>query len=115
MHAESDIQGIIVNVTLNLAPAVESEIRRKAAAGGLTLEAYLLLLVEREAQPSADGPPSELASAGKDGPRPWRGVFTLPRPRRDLFSKASRLPVEEFPRREPSANMNWHRIRDNDE
>lgn len=104
-----------MNVTLNLAPAVESEIRRKAAASGMTLEAYLRSLVERETRISAEGPPTEPPSAEDDLPRPWRGVFVLPRPRRSLFAEGSPLAEEEFPRRQPSANMNWHRPRDDDE
>jgi len=103
-----------MTVELCLGPEVERQLRRKAAAGGVTLEAYLRAVVERESQVSGDDAPSTTA-AGDDEDRPWRGVFILPRPRRAFFPPTTALPALDLPRRECVPNMNWHRVSAEDE
>ena len=52
-----------MTVELYLGPEVERQLRRKAAAGGLTLEAYLRAVVERESQtPEGDDASTTAAS-----------------------------------------------------
>lgn len=104
-----------MTVELQLGPEVESRLRRKAAAGGQSLEAYLCAVVERESKTlGGDGPPAT-SSAENDEERPWRGVFILPRLRRALFSPTLVFPALELPRREPAPNMSWHRESADDE
>ena len=103
-----------MDVTIHLPSAVESQIRRKAAEGGLSLEAYLRLLAERDAQHPSDDPAS-MHAPDDDELRPWRGVLVLSRPRRALFSEPLDFSPRELPKRRPTANMNWHRMRSDDE
>ena len=104
-----------MTVELHLGPEVESRLRRKATAGGLSLEAYLCAVVERESHTLAGDGPSASASAEDDQDRPWRGVFILPRSRRALFAPTAESPALALPRREPVPNMNWHRVSAEDE
>jgi hypothetical protein len=104
-----------MTVELQLGPEVESRLRRKAAAGGQSLEAYLCAVVERESTPLGGDSPPATSSAENDEERPWRGVFVLPRLRRALFSPTLAFSTLDLPRRRPSPNMNWHRVSADDE
>jgi hypothetical protein len=104
-----------MNVELHLAPEVESQLRHNASTEGVTLDAYLDAVVARAARVLPDAGTTESAGGAGDEDCPWRGVFVLPRPRRDLFNETPELPAAELPRRPPTFNMNWHRASIDDE
>lgn len=102
-----------MTVELSLGPEVERRLRCKAAAGGLTLEAYLRAVVERASQTPENADAATTADDEED--RPWRGVFILPWSRRAMFSPMLEGHALALPRREPVPNMNWHRVSADDE
>lgn len=102
-----------MTVELYLGPEVERRLRCKAAAGGVTLEAYLRTVVEHASQTSENADGATTADVEED--RPWRGVLVLPWSRRAAFSPRLECPALALPRREPVPNMNWHRVSADDE
>ena len=100
---------------LDLTPEIEGALRRRAVEGGLTLEAYVVLLVQKAATDRANGVPGEDIGPADEDERPWRGILRLPRRRQALLSEAPLLPPGPLPRRQPTAQMNWHRLRLDDE
>jgi hypothetical protein len=98
-----------MSVTLKLQPDIETELRRKAAKGGLTLEDLLCQLAEREACRPVNGTLQKNNEDEENKERPWRGIFVLPGRRKEI-PLALELPAGNLPKREPSPNMNWHRL-----
>ena len=101
-----------MSIQLQLQAEVETELRRKAAEGGLTVESFLCQIAEREAARPSNGAASNATE--EDEARPWRGVLVLRRPRM-LLPLSHEFAFGRLPKREPSPNMMWHRAGADDE
>lgn len=96
-------------VTIHLEPDAVRSLAEKARQGGQTLETYLEQLVEHHIRAGNDTGGGDETTDEDEllAERPWRGVFVPPRPRDVLF--CDKLSVR-LPKRQPSLNMNWHRV-----
>jgi hypothetical protein len=111
-HGFVEKSAMIVNVSLS-AEAVK-RLSDKAAREGQTLEGLLQDLAEHEAEASTNGS-SAASEPERDEKRPWRGVFVLDYPRREIFTAEQEVNVNALPSLPPEIVIDPRRLADDSE
>ncbi len=101
-------------ITIEIGSATEQSLKLTAAKTDMSFECYVVRLIE-EAGHHLDIEAAAHDEENHADERPWRGLFTPARPRRNLLALESFARDIAIPKRSPRANMNWHRIESDDE
>jgi len=95
-------------VMLNLSAETAKRLGDRAAREGKTLKVLLQDLAEQEASDSGGSCPK----AQEDEERPWRGVFVLDYPQRELLTAEREVNVNALPSLPPEMLIDLERLAD---
>jgi hypothetical protein len=98
-------------VNLNLSAETAKRLSDKAAREGQTLEGLLQDLAEHEASGNGSSTPEPQGNEE----RPWRGVFVLDYPRREIFRAEQEVNVNTLPPLPPEIVIDPRRLADDSE
>lgn len=101
-------------VNLNLSAETAKRLSDKAARDGRTLEGFLRDLAEHEADASANGNGAVRDSEAEEE-RPWRGVFALDYPQREIFKAEQEVITNALPPLPPQIMIDPRRLADDSE